>query len=80
MLINSVLWERESTKLALKFNGSVLYVVAGVIAKLANEKKSPVGYKLFARACIKYGKPNIEVEKYTEILKYLKVVLSSCSL
>jgi hypothetical protein len=34
--------------------------------KLAVEKKSPVGYKAFAQACIKYKQSGVETEKYIE--------------
>lgn len=37
-----------------------------LLNKFANEKKSPVGYKPFAAACIKYSRSQNETEKYVE--------------
>lgn len=37
-----------------------------LLYRLANEKKSPVGYRPFAAACIKHGQPPTETEKYVE--------------
>jgi len=36
------------------------------LTKLSNEKKSPIGYKPFALACIKYNQPKAEVERYVD--------------
>ena len=36
------------------------------LAKLAAEKKPPIGYKPFALACIKHKQPASEVEKYVD--------------
>lgn len=36
------------------------------LAKLAAEKKPPIGYKPFALACIKHKQPVGEVEKYVD--------------
>ena len=75
---DAALWERESQKLTKKFRvpDKQLWNIKihcyssnsqwGHLAKLATEKKSPVGYKPFARACLKYGQPNVEVERYIE--------------
>ena len=75
---DAALWERESLKLAKKFRvpDKQLWNIKihcfsstghwGHLAKLAAEKKSPVGYKPFARACIKYNQPIIEIEKYID--------------
>lgn len=75
---DAALWEREAQKLAKKFRvpeKQVWFIKIhcfssnahwGHLAKLAAEKKSPVGYKPFARACLKYGQPNVEIIKYIQ--------------
>ena len=75
---DAALWERESLKLAKKFRvpDKQLWNIKihcfsstghwGHLAKLAVEKKSPVGYKPFAQACMKYNQPAAEIEKYIE--------------
>jgi hypothetical protein len=75
---DAAMWERETQKLAKKFKVSdkhLWYIRIhcysstghwGHLSKLAAEKKSPVGYKPFAKACMKYGQPNSETEIYIE--------------
>jgi hypothetical protein len=38
----------------------------GELTRLANEKRSPIGYKPFALACLQYRQPGSELEKYIE--------------
>eukprot|EP01041_Mallomonas_annulata_P005078 gene5078-10164_t len=69
-------WQAEFSKIVKKFRvvEKSVYMVkvecfsrAGqwdLLSKLAVEKKSPIGYKPFAMACVKYGQPQSEVEKY----------------
>ena len=71
-------WDREITKIIKKFkvNEKTLYHIRvgcygktnswALLSKLANEKKSPIGYKPFAQACIKYKQSVSETEKYIE--------------
>ena len=75
---DAALWERESAKLAKKFKipDKTLWNIRihcysstghwAHLSKLASEKKSPVGYKPFAKACLKYKQPIQEVDKYIE--------------
>jgi hypothetical protein len=45
------------------------YAAAGQwasLSKLANDKKSPVGYLPFAKACIQYNQPDFEIQKYVD--------------
>lgn len=71
-------WEREVVKIVRKFGVSEkslwhikvqCFCRSGSwtqLSKLAAEKKSPIGYKPFAVACIKHKRPASEVEKYIE--------------
>jgi len=71
-------WNQESSKIIKKFQVSAkmvcslkvqCYSRAGQweqLYKLANERKSPIGYKAFAAACVKNGQPEAEAEKYIE--------------
>ena len=36
------------------------------LSRLANEKKSPVGYAPFARVSIKYEQPDSDIERYID--------------
>ena len=75
---DAALWEREVQKIVKKFKipDKQLWHIKihcfsstghwGELAKLAAEKKSPVGYKPFAQACMKYNQPTSETEKYIE--------------
>lgn len=72
------MWDREIAKIVKKFKVSEkslwhLKVQCysktgswGNLTKLANEKKSPIGYKPFATACIKFKQPVSETEKYVD--------------
>lgn len=76
--------EQEVAKIAKKLRVSekiVWHVKIGVYAEkqqwhllkqLANEKKSPVGYKPFARACKKAGRPDQEIAEYADKISDLE--------
>lgn len=71
-------WNQEATKIIKKFKVSdkmVWYLRIkcyssrqkwDLLMKLANEKRSPIGYKPFAIACQKYGQSEDEIEKYVD--------------
>eukprot|EP01038_Epipyxis_sp_PR26KG_P015328 gene15328-20658_t len=42
------------------------------LSRLANEKKSPVGYKPFAECCMKYNRPESETERFIEKITILE--------
>ena len=75
---DAVVWERETQKLVKKFRvaDKVLWHIKiqafsraeqwAQLALLANEKRSPVGYKPFAAACLAHHQPASEVEKYID--------------
>jgi len=72
------MWDREVGKLVKKFKVSekTLWHIKvqcfsrtgswSNLAKLAAEKKSPIGYKPFALACMKHNQPTSETEKYVD--------------
>ena len=72
------MWDREVGKLVKKFKVSekTLWHIKvqcfsrtgswSNLAKLAAEKKSPIGYKPFALACMKHNQPTSETERYVD--------------
>ncbi|KAJ1439405.1 Vps16, N-terminal region-domain-containing protein [Ochromonadaceae sp. CCMP2298] len=44
----------------------------GLLLRLANEKKSPVGYRPFARACMEHEQPLSEIEAYVDRITALE--------
>ena len=71
-------WDQEAGKVIKKFKISekiVCHIRVDVLAEMgqwstlaryANDKKPPVGYKPFAVACMKYNQPRIETERYVD--------------
>ena len=71
-------WNSEITKIMKKFKvpDKMIWSIKikcysdhgewTMLSKFGNEKRSPVGYKPFAMACIKYKQPENEVAKYIE--------------
>ena len=72
------LWDREAVKLVKKFKvseKSLWHIKIATygrmsawahLSRLANERKSPVGYAPFARVCIKCKQPASEIERYID--------------
>jgi hypothetical protein len=78
------MWDREVGKLVKKFKVSekTLWHIKvqcfsrtgswSNLAKLAAEKKSPIGYKPFALACMKQKQQSSETEKYVDKITSLE--------